>query len=164
MRLAVVGLVAEFDVHIEVRRDLVDEADVVPGELSRRTLQRPQVHVEELRALVGERGRSEFRAQRGGPAGQLPRIRRGRVLDLPAQLGVAGVGVDETLLEPVEGQPEQQILADQNVGLHTGDPSREHPAVPTRQTLRGATARQSSTIRLAGSDMRHVSRGAAWPG
>ncbi len=49
--------------------------------------------------------------QRAGLRGQRHRQRPGLVLDLPAQRRIPGVRVDEARGQPVEPQPQQDVLA-----------------------------------------------------
>ena len=44
-----------------------------------------------------------------------------------AQRGVSGKGVDVAFLDPVEAQTEQQVFADEDVGLHAVDASGVNP-------------------------------------
>jgi hypothetical protein len=61
VRLLVVGGIAGRDLDVEIGADLVDETDIVPGELAARTFQRPQMRIDEFGPLGGETGVREFR-------------------------------------------------------------------------------------------------------
>lgn len=118
MCVAVVGLVAGCDVDVEVGAHLVDETDVVSGELAGRAFQRAQVHIEELGTFGRQTRPQQFGAQGQGPSREFARLRCRRVLDLSAQRRIAGEGVDETLLEPVEGQAEPQVIGNERMRFH----------------------------------------------
>ena len=60
----------------------------------------------------------QFGEQALGLAGQLGRFGCGFVGHQPAQLRIAGEGVDVALGDPVEPQTEHQVVAYQGAGLH----------------------------------------------
>ncbi|BBZ12525.1 hypothetical protein MBRA_27200 [Mycobacterium branderi] len=112
------------DVDVEVVAHLLDEADVLAVELARTARQRPQVDAQILGAGFVKSVAARHVRQRGdqtfGLADQCRRVRRRFVGDKPPQRRIAGVGVDISGLDPVEAQTQQQVLADQAGGLHTG--------------------------------------------
>ncbi|GEL19544.1 hypothetical protein PA7_33810 [Pseudonocardia asaccharolytica DSM 44247 = NBRC 16224] len=59
---------------------------------------------------------------------------------MPAQRGIAGVGVDDAGQEPVEAQPEQQIVTHEQVPRHVPEPT-DHPGSSGRIVAPAATAR-----------------------
>ena len=115
------------DLDVEVVAHLVDESDVLPGELACSARQRLQVRGNEPGPLLGEAGggmrvAGHLRqlAEQGLRAdGERGRVRGGLIGDLPAQPGVAGEGVHVALLDAVEPQAEQEVFANEAVGLHT---------------------------------------------
>jgi hypothetical protein len=114
--------VATADLHVEVVTHLIDESHLLAGELAARTGQCPQVGGDEVGTVVGESTGARDVRQGGeqtlGLGGQAGRIGCRLVGDLAAQPCVAGEGVDVAFLDPVEPQTEQQVLADEVVGLH----------------------------------------------
>lgn len=102
--------VAAADLDVEVVAHLVDEADLLAGELARGDLQGPQVCADEVGALVGEacfaRNLRQFGQQPVGLPHQVSRLRRGLVGDCAAQFGIAGERVDVAFLDTVEPQTE----------------------------------------------------------
>ena len=111
VRGRVVRLVAEDDVDPEVRLHLVDEPDRLAGQPPGVALQRGQLGAQQRDAVLGEAGGRQLGQQRAGLRGQRHRQRPGLVLDLPAQRRVPGVRVDEARGQPVEPQPQQDVLA-----------------------------------------------------
>jgi hypothetical protein len=122
VRGAVALGLAPADLDVEVGPDLRHETHVLAGESARRAGQRAQVCGDEVRPLLAEPTRmghlTHVSPQPLGPAGQRGRVRRGLGGHLSAQCGIAGEGVDVALLDPVEAQPEFEVLPDQPVRLH----------------------------------------------
>ncbi len=78
--------------------------------------------VEEPGPLLGQSRRRQFRAEVRRRARENARIGLRRVLHLPAQRGIACIRVDESFLQPVETQPEQQVFAYERNGFHAVRP------------------------------------------
>jgi len=99
-------------VDVEVVVHLLHEADVLTGELAPGTRQRPQVRRDVVRPLGVEAvGPRQFGDQPLRLAGEVGGIRRWLRPDDGTQRGIAGERVDVTLLDAVEPQTEEQVLA-----------------------------------------------------
>ena len=114
--------IAPADVDVKVLPDLLDESDLLAGELAARAGQRTQVRGDEVGPLLREHRVAgqlgELGQQSVGLPGQLGRIGRGFVGDCPAQRGRTGVGVDVALLDAVEPQAQHEVFGNEVVGLH----------------------------------------------
>ncbi len=119
MCLAVPLRVALGDPHVEVGFHLVDEADLLAGELAARARQRAQVRADERGAVV-VRARRAVGEQSLRLPGQVGGVRTGLGGHRPPERGIAGERVDIALLDPVEAQSEQQVVADQGRRISTG--------------------------------------------
>ncbi len=127
VRLAVPLGVALGDVDVEVVAHLLDEPDVLAGELAARARQRLEVRGEVVGALGVEAvGVGHLGQQALGVAGQRRRGRARVRTPLRGAARVPGERVDVALLDPVESQTEQQILADQGGCVHAFRHTRVH--------------------------------------
>ena len=115
VRLPVDLRIAQGDLDVEVVTHLVDESDVLPGELARRAFQRPQMRSDELDTVSRETA-GQFGAQFAGTPCELHRVRGRGVLDLRTQRRITGERVDESFFEAIEGQSEAQVLGDERRG------------------------------------------------
>ncbi len=96
------------DADVEIRLDLVDEADVLTRELAAGTGQRTQVSADEMGTpLFQIDTRVQFAQQSVGLTGEGGGIRSRLVGHRTPQFGVSGEGVDIAFLDPVEAQPER---------------------------------------------------------
>lgn len=143
---AVTVLVAEPDRHAVPGPDLLDEPDGLAREPACGHRDGAELSVEEGGASGTETGVGELATQPGrGPRevrGPRLRARRG----VPAQRRVAGVGVHRARHEPVQAQPQQQVVAHQQRPRHTRNllasrtvggrspiSMRDYPACPSKR-------------------------------
>jgi hypothetical protein len=110
VRRGVHGRVAEGDLDLEVARDLVEERHRFAAELPGGALQPGELAADELGAVGRQVGDVELAQQRPGLVAQPLRSRRRLGLHLGPDPLVAGVGIDEAGLQPVEPQPQLHVL------------------------------------------------------
>ncbi len=116
--VAVGVLVSLLDSDVEVRLDLVHEADVLTRELAPGAFQRAKVYVDEVGAFGIQTTSGQLAPQFTCRAGKFTRIGLRGALDLLTQRRVTGECVDEPVFETVETQSEQQVLANKCVWIH----------------------------------------------
>ena len=104
--------VALADPHVEIRLHLVDEPDLLPGELACGAGQRAQVRPDERCPRLVEPG-WQLGLQTFGVTNQLGRLGSRFGSHTAPQGGVTGERVDVAFLDPVEAQSELQVLLDQ---------------------------------------------------
>ncbi len=103
---------------LEVRLHLGGEGQPLAGQFASGALQRGQLRGEEPAARRGQSGVRQLGAQSPRVGDQPRRIGPGLVVNPPPQRRVAGIGIHESLDEPVESEPEEQVFGHQRFGVH----------------------------------------------
>ena len=110
VRGGVVGRVAEVDVDLEVAAHLVDEADRLAAHLPGGALQAGQLTAQEVGRSAGRSGGVSSRSRPRAWSRSCCGVGAGSSSTCGADPRVAGVGVDEAGLQPVEAQPQPDVL------------------------------------------------------